>query len=803
MRLDLAFRLSTYLTLGSAAVCLGYAEESFLPGIGVFVGVFGVFLATTFFLERRWALRPLAANLVGLLIFAGTGLWIAWSLLRPSSASLRESVSWPTALLPYVGPLLMILVLAKLMRPKHSGDYWALQGMAVLQVALACALANDPWSSNPLFGLLLLVYMGCGLWWLLLFYPYRGQTGQTAAPVPRPALPWRWLGLGQAGLWFMATIVLGIVLFLITPRSVTLQQPFLLNAPASSQLETGYSPDSIDLNRTGKVQVNKEVALIVNAAEEIGPNGVLRQPKLDLDSDQLWRGATLHEYYPKIGRWQSRPVQTVEPPPFDLGRRFYLVYTLNPSHTHGTVLAEPVFDVVTLTYEGEAVTGSWYRQSDGIWKPRSSPMGTKFSYRQVTSFAQQERELSPPVRDDFNGAQLRRFWDPEKMRGLERADKRLRDWTQALLRRLATDGHYNLTLKDLVTEKAAKPRPQPGRSSPYAGHTDGSSVLPENYEKVARALSKYLSESGDYTFTLDLRRQDLSENPVEDFVFNVKQGHCERFATALAMMLRTQGIPAQLVVGFRGAEARGDGVYYVRHSQAHSWVEALVWRPNPAPGHWHWLTLDPTPAGEAAAIDDSSGSLWGETWDKLQRLWRNSVIDYNPAQLENLTAEMSHRLDLAARFEGVAESLQERVKTGPFWIWSVGAAAAVLLGLWSLGRVRRQRAARGLALPVPGVAFYARLLTILQRHIQLRPQPQQTPREFADAAGLLLVQATADGLLAAIPGQVVRLFYRVRYGEHALSTVQQRDVDQQLDQMEAALATARASLAKQSKPRAD
>jgi transglutaminase-like putative cysteine protease len=803
MRLDLAFRLSTYLTLALAAVCLGYAEEGFLPGIGVFVAVFGVLLALTFFLERRWALRPLAANLLGLLIFAGTGLWIALSLLRPSGESLRESVSWPTALLPYVGPLLMILVLAKLMRPKHSGDYWALQGMAVLQVALACALANDPWSSNPLFGLLLLAYMGCGLWWLVLFYPYRGQMAQAAATAPRQALPWRWLGLGQAGRWFMAAMVLGIVLFLITPRSATLQQPFLLNTPASSRLETGYSPDSIDLNRTGTVEVNNEVALIVNAAEDIGPSGALRQPKLDLDTDQLWRGATLHEYYPKIGRWQNRPVQTVEPPRVGSGRTFYLVYTLNPNHTHGTVLADPVLDVVTLTHDGEAVPGSWYRQNDGIWKPLGSPMGTKFSYRQESSLALQERELSPPVRDDFNGAQLRRFWDPERMRGLERADKRLRNWTQALLRRLAADGHYGLTLKDLVTEKAVKPRPFPGRPSPYAGHTDGSSVLPENYEKVARALAKYLAQSGDYAYTLDLRRQDLRENPVEDFLFNVKRGHCERFATALAMMLRTQGIPAQLVVGFRGTEARGEGVYYIRHSQAHSWVEALVWRPEPAPGHWHWLTLDPTPAGEAVAIDDSSGSFWGEGWDKLLRMWRNSVIDYNPAQLQNLTAEVSHRLDLAARFEGVAESFQERVKTGSFWVWSVGAAAAVLFGLWSLGRVRRRRAAGGLDLPVPGVAFYARLLAILQRHYQLRPQPQQTPREFADAAGPLLAQETADGLLAAIPGQVVRLFYRVRYGEHALSMAEQRSVDQQLDQMEATLATALANQAKPSKLRAD
>jgi len=53
-----------------------------------------------------------------------------------------------------------------------------------------------------------------------------------------------------------------------------------------------------------------------------------------------------------------------------------------------------------------------------------------------------------------------------------------------------------------------------------------------------------------------------------DFLLNVKQGHCERFAGALALMLRSQGVQARVVAGFRGAEHKGDGQYVIRQNFA-------------------------------------------------------------------------------------------------------------------------------------------------------------------------------------------------------------------------------------------
>ena len=94
---------------------------------------------------------------------------------------------------------------------------------------------------------------------------------------------------------------------------------------------------------------------------------------------------------------------------------------------------------------------------------------------------------------------------------------------------------------------------------------------------MGRALTVYLARSGEYTYTLDLRRQDANIDPVMDFLVNVKAGHCERFASALALMLRSQGVPSRVVVGFRGRRERSDdGAYVIRQNQAHAWVEILV-----------------------------------------------------------------------------------------------------------------------------------------------------------------------------------------------------------------------------------
>src|SRR5262249_59177878 len=83
------------------------------------------------------------------------------------------------------------------------------------------------------------------------------------------------------------------------------------------------------------------------------------------------------------------------------------------------------------------------------------------------------------------------------------------------------------------------------------------------------------------TNTCYLRRVYPTLAPTLDFLWNIKQGHCHRYAGGLTLMLRSLGIPARIVKGFRGADALGDGTYAVRQSHAHSWVEVLLRRSVP------------------------------------------------------------------------------------------------------------------------------------------------------------------------------------------------------------------------------
>src|SRR5205814_9510407 len=98
----------------------------------------------------------------------------------------------------------------------------------------------------------------------------------------------------------------------------------------------------------------------------------------------------------------------------------------------------------------------------------------------------------------------------------------------------------------------------------------------------AVALWRHFLAPGQYEYSLNLDiSPDETIDPIEDFVANSRSGSCEYFASALAMMLRSQDIPARLVRGYKGGTFNTVGRYYlVQERDAHSWVEA--WMPNEA-----------------------------------------------------------------------------------------------------------------------------------------------------------------------------------------------------------------------------
>ncbi len=135
--------------------------------------------------------------------------------------------------------------------------------------------------------------------------------------------------------------------------------------------------------------------------------------------------------------------------------------------------------------------------------------------------------------------------------------------------------------------------------------------------QIAQRLERWLKAK--YEYTLDL--PGAGADPLASFLFERKAGHCEDFATALAVLLRSKGISSRVAAGFYGAERLGE-MYVVRAGSAHVWTQAFL----PDEG---WVDFDATPeAGRVA----QPAAIWAQVvslYESLEDLWRKRVVDYS------------------------------------------------------------------------------------------------------------------------------------------------------------------------------
>jgi transglutaminase-like putative cysteine protease len=160
------------------------------------------------------------------------------------------------------------------------------------------------------------------------------------------------------------------------------------------------------------------------------------------------------------------------------------------------------------------------------------------------------------------------------------------------------------------------------------------------YDKAA-AIRSYLI--AHYSYTLDLSGSHGTD-PLANFLFVRRAGHCEYFASAMTVMLRSIGVPARYVTGFLPGEYNDlGGDYIIRQSDAHSWVE--VYFPT-----YGWVTFDPTPPGN----ENRTGLLSriGLYWDWLQLTWGEWIINY----------DFSHQLALGQNLHKSSQSWSDRAR---------------------------------------------------------------------------------------------------------------------------------------------
>jgi transglutaminase-like putative cysteine protease len=135
----------------------------------------------------------------------------------------------------------------------------------------------------------------------------------------------------------------------------------------------------------------------------------------------------------------------------------------------------------------------------------------------------------------------------------------------------------------------------------------------------ASLVETYLKKN--YKYTLDLTWTP-GPQPVSTFLFEAKSGHCEYFASSMAILLRSAGIPTRLVNGFLMGEYNPVGQdYIIRESDAHSWVEVYV------PGHG-WVEFDPTPP-DPNHPDLNLARQMAQYFDAMEFFWNSYVIVYD------------------------------------------------------------------------------------------------------------------------------------------------------------------------------
>ncbi len=280
----------------------------------------------------------------------------------------------------------------------------------------------------------------------------------------------------------------------------------------------------------------------------------------------------------------------------------------------------------------------------------------------------------------------------------------------------------------------------------------------------ARTLEEHFRTQYGYTLEMPFTGDD----PIAGFLFEKRRGHCEYFAAAMTVMLRTLGIPARLVNGFLPGEYNDiSELYVVRASDAHSWVEAYF--PNAG-----WIPFDPTPpAGALSRGGLSRLLLW---MDALQSFWVDWVVNYDFGRQFTLARSLDRSSRKATadahnyfreRYRALAARLKllhGRIKSHPATLPALiaGFAATLLLFLTS-GRlvalwrhsVSQARSRAGRATPGDATVAYQRLLDFLARR-GYRKTPAMSAREF--------LPTVRDPLLAPLVAEFTATYESARFG---------------------------------------
>ncbi len=688
--------------------------------------------------------------------------------------------------------LLVYLQVILMFQEKDLRSYRQLVMLSFLQVVVAALYSQGFW-----FGVMVVVYVLVGISALTLLLAHRqwrqyGVVGESVAAALRPGGRWPLAHRpaeisatpadeGHAGIagelylrlgWMsLGTVGLTLVVFLTVPR---VGQSAWRGAVAKTRHVVGFS-DTITLGEMGEILQDREEVLRLELTDPA------TESLCRLQGDLYLRGCVLSHY--DRGQWRDTmrsPYRSRQVPRFD------------------PYVDQPLF-VQRITIEPLDSEELFC-----VWPPVALPV--------------------QPRRDDrlqVRGSRLVRppSWQRRRMI-YALGTTAIRDEVQTPL----VPCQRYVRLRPLLQMPEDSQLPELIR---LAAQWDTESGLPE-HDRIGRArwLAERFHDPERFEYSLSGQTRDLSLDPVEDFIARNSRGHCEYFATALALMLRSRGIPSRVVSGFRCDEYNDlGGFYQVRQFHAHSWVEAYL-EPGHLPldalsgpararfAHGGWLRLEPTPAAPGALVEgnDSLAGGFRRGVDWFESLWSNYVLEmdrrrqrdavYQPAA--RMVAKAFRRLSDPAWWRAAWQQVADMLRLealgalGRWLLAAVGVAAAagivVLLRRRLRGRWRRlveRLAGRPRRAPGPStgqVEFYWRL-ELLLAHAGLTRRPGQTQREFAAAAGERLATSTGGARMQRLLVDLTDTFYRVRFGNLPLDDEGTAAVERALGELTASMAS--------------